>query len=210
MNFKELVETVSGLSCFTVGFLSAGKQPDHIRPSVNRWVKDGKLIKLHKGLYALAEPWRKSSLEPFVIANKLKTPSYISLQSALAFYGMIPEYVPRVTSITTGRPQTIHTPVANFDFRHIRKKHFHGFTQMQLSSGQNAFIACPEKALLDLIYLTPGGDRPEYVEQLRLQDISKVSRPTLWNLANEMNRPKLKRACRMIETMIEQGEGTVL
>lgn len=210
MNFEDLIKKVSNLPCFTVGFLTAGRNPAKIRPQISRWVKDHKLIKLHKGLYVLAKPWRKSPLERFAIANKLKIPSYVSLQSALAFHGMIPEYVPQVTSVTTSRPGTLQTPLGRFDFRHIGKNRFFGFKKTQLAEGQTAFIAGPEKALLDLVYLTPKSDSTEYIVQLRLQNLAKLNRRTLWDTAKKANSPKLERACRIIETIINQGEGVEL
>jgi len=210
MDFKELINKASDLPCFTIGFLTAGQRTEHVRPAVNRWVKNGKVVRLHKGLYALAEPYRKTPLEPFVIANELKSPSYISLQSALAYHGMIPEYVPQVTSITTARPCTIHTPVGTFVFRHINKKYFHGFTQNALPARQRFFIASPEKALLDLIYLTPQSDNAAYLQQLRLQNLNNIDLKTLAKMADRMNSPKLKRACHIIETMMADDEGVYL
>lgn len=210
MKLEELIKKTSNLPCFTIGFLLAGQNVALLRPQVNRWVKDRKLIKLHKGFYTLAEPYRRMPLEPFAIAGKLKTPSYISLQSALAFHGMIPEYVPQITSVTTGRPQTIETPLGRFDFRHINKKHFHGFSQVTLSAGQTAFIACPEKALLDLVHLTAGGDKQEFIRQLRLQNLEKMDNAVLWKLAQTSNSPKLKRACEYIQEIVDQGEGMEL
>jgi len=83
--------------------------------------------------------------------------SYISLQSALAYYGMIPEHVPVTTSVTTSRPAHWETPLGIFDFRHIQVDFFDGYRLIDLSEKQQAFIARLEKALLDLVYLEPGG-----------------------------------------------------
>jgi len=59
MKFVNLLEKVSDLPVFTVRFLAAGENLAQIRLQINRWVKDGKIIRLHKGLYTLAEPYRK-------------------------------------------------------------------------------------------------------------------------------------------------------
>lgn len=210
MKFRDLLNKVSALPCFTVGFLSAGEDPTKVRVQVNRWVKDGKVIKLHKGLYTLAEPYRKTRPEKFCIANALKSPSYVSLQSALSFYGLIPEYVPEITSVTTTRNRTIETPPGRFDFRHIKKKLFYGFAKTTLPEGQSAFVAQPEKALLDLVHLTTGGDSAEFIEQLRLQNLDRISEDTLRDFANRSGYPKLKRACGHIERIIDEGEGVEL
>jgi predicted transcriptional regulator of viral defense system len=193
-----------------VGFLSAGEDPAQVRVQINRWVQDGKVIKLHKGLYTLAEPYRKTRPEKFCIANALKPASYVSLQSALSFYGLIPEYVPEITSVTTTRGRTIETPLGRFGFRHINKKLFYGFTKTKLTEGQSAFVAQPEKALLDLIHLTAAGDSAEFIEQLRLQNLDRINKITLRNFAEKTGYPKLKRACENIEKIMDEEEGVEL
>ena len=210
MKFVNLLEKVSDLPVFTVRFLSAGGNLAQIRLQINRWVKDGKIIRLHKGLYTLAEPYRKVAPEPFCIANSLKQASYVSLQSALSWYAMIPEFVPAVTSITTGRPQTIETPLGRFEFRHVSKKYFWGYQQVELKFGQTAFVACPEKALLDLIYLTPGGDEINFIEELRLQNFEQINRAVLREFVERFQSPKLNRALGNIERILDQSEGIEL
>lgn len=210
MNFVSLLEKVSDLPVFTVRFLSAGGNLAQIRLQINRWVKDGKIIRLHKGLYTLAEPYRKVAPEPFCIANSLKRASYVSLHSALSWYGMIPEFVPVVTSITTGRPQTIETPFGRHEFRHVSKKYFWGYQQIEFKFGQIAFIARPEKALLDFIYLTPGSNEIEFIEELRLQNFVQINRAVLREFVEKFQSPKLKRALNNIEKYIDRGEGAEL
>ena len=210
MKFVSLLEKVSVLPVFTVRFLSAGVNLAQIRLQINRWVKDGKIIRLHKGLYTLAEPYRKVTSEPFCIANSLKQASYVSLHSALSWYAMIPEFVPAVTSITTGRPQTIETPLGRFEFRHVSKKYFWGYQQVELKFGQTAFIAYPEKALLDLAYLTPGGDEINFIEELRLQNFEQINRAVLHEFVERFQSPKLNRALDNIERILDQSEGIEL
>ncbi|MGB2864773.1 MAG: hypothetical protein WBC05_15710 [Sedimentisphaerales bacterium] len=210
MKFVNLLEKVSDLPVFTVRFLSAGGNLAQIRLQINRWVKDGKIIRLHKGLYTLAEPYRKVTSEPFCIANSLKQASYVSLHSALSWYAMIPEFVPAVTSITTGRPQTIETPLGRFEFRHVSKKYFWGYQQVELKFGQTAFIAYPEKALLDLVYLTPGGNKIEFIEGLRLQNFEQINRAVLHEFVERFQSPKLNRALANIQRILDQSEGIEL
>ena len=210
MKFENLLEKVSSLPAFTVRFLAAGEHLAQVRLQINRWVRDGKLIKIHKGLYTTANPYKKVPPEPFYIANALKQASYVSLHSALSWYGMIPEYVPSVTSITTGRPQSIHTPLGRFEFRHISKKYFWGYRHTELQHGLNAFVAQPEKALLDLVYLTPGGDEMNFIEGLRLGNLERIDRTTLRQFAERFNCPKMRRAAENIETVCDQGEGIEL
>jgi len=209
MKFDELLEVAGGLPYFTTGFLAGGQDPRKVRLQLNRWVKDGRVIWLRKGVYVLAAPYRKIVIEPFCVANGLKRPSYVSNQSALAWYGLIPEYVPAVTSVTTGRPQTVQTPVGRYLYRHVKKSFFRGYARLDLPGGQ-AFVATAEKALLDLVYLTPGADTPEYIRQLRLQNLDRLNGGLLCGWAEELKSDKLMRACMGIIEVIREGEGMEL
>jgi predicted transcriptional regulator of viral defense system len=125
MKWKNFLNLVSDEPVFTSSILQVGRvSPERIQQLLVRWVKAGRIIQLRRGVYTLAEPYRKVSPHPFLIANRLKKASYVSLQSALAHYGMIPEHVPVVTSITTGRPEHLQTDMGGFIYRHIKKNHF--------------------------------------------------------------------------------------
>lgn len=207
MKFENLLNKAADLSCFSTGFLAAGGNLSQIRLQLSRWVKDGRLVKLHKGLYSLAQAYRKVKAELFCIANNLKRPSYVSLQSALSWYGLIPEFVPAVTSVTGGRPQTIETPLGVFYFRHIDKSFLYGYSEVELSNRQTAFVARPEKALLDLIYLTAGGDKEKFLEELRLQNLEIIDKTALRQFVEKAKSPKLNRALKIIERLIDKSKG---
>jgi hypothetical protein len=134
----------------------------------------------------------------------------VSLESALSWYGLIPEFVPSVTSVTTVRPQVIQTLLGRFEFRHIDKDFFWGYSEVKLLEKQNAFIALPEKALLDLVYLTADGDKKEFLEELRLQNFEKIDKDVLRQFTEKSDSPKLKRAVVNIESIIAKGEGIEL
>lgn len=142
----------------------------------------------------LAEPYRKADPHPFFLANLLKRASYVSLQSALSYHGLIPESVPAVTSVTTGRPESLSTPAGRFIFRHVRKTLFHGFRAIDVAPSQTAFVARPEKALLDLVHLTPRSDTAGYLEELRLENLERLDRHLLMVMARSSGSPKLVRA----------------
>ena len=210
MKFNDLLQKVSALPCFSTRFLAAGENLSQVRLQLSRWVNDGRLIKIHKSLYTVAEPYRKIKHELFSIANSMKSPSYVSIQSALSRHGLIPEFVPVTTSITTSRPQVITTPLGRFEYRHVKKNLFWGYQLVNLSDRQQSFIATPEKALLDLIYLTSGGDREEFLKELRLQNLEKLNMNILRQYSKKFNCPKIKRAVDNIRTIIEEGEGIEL
>jgi predicted transcriptional regulator of viral defense system len=120
--------------------------------------------------------------------------SYVSLQSALAYFGMIPEFVPVTTSVTTNRPVSWETRLGIFDFRHIQVDFFDGYRWVDLGNKQHAFIASPEKALLDLIYLEPVGETLDYLVELRLSNLNQLDWQLLGRLASRIEKPKLLRA----------------
>ncbi|MBN2315130.1 MAG: hypothetical protein JXM79_14465 [Sedimentisphaerales bacterium] len=208
MKWEELLRQVADEPVFRTGFLAgSGESLSVLRLQLSRWVKTGKLIQLTRGLYTLAQPYRKQSPHPFILANTMKKASYVSLQSALGYFGMIPEHVPTVTSVTTLRPSRVETPLGRFLFRHIKKDQFYGYRQVDLGFHQKAFIATPEKALLDLVYLTPGADNREFLAELRLQNLSECDCAVLVNLAQTSGSPKLQRAAGLLEKLIKEQGG---
>ena len=207
MKWESLLSIVSTEPVFSSGLLMSGDvSPAAIQKQLARWLKAGKLIQVRRGLYTLAEPHRKVSPHPFLVANRLKRASYVSLQSAMAYHGMIPEYVPVVTSVTTGRPGTMNTTPGNFLFKHIKKSLFSGYRELEVEKGQMAFVATPEKSLLDLVYLTPQADSWEYLKELRLQNFNVLSKKTLIGTAADSGSAKLQRAAKRILRLIESQE----
>jgi len=170
MRFHDLLSILEDEPVFETSLLLSGDvDPVDVRRQLSRWAGNGRLYRLRRGLYALAPPYRKVTAHPFVIANRMVRPSYVSLQSAMAFHGLIPESVPVTTSITTGRPGEFSTPLGTFAFRHVRTPLFQGFSEVEMDNRQPAFVATPEKALLDLLYLEKGSDSEAYLAELRLE-----------------------------------------
>ncbi len=199
MEFTELLKIVGDEPVFTTGFLLAGDVAvKDVQRQLARWTSSGRLIQLRRGLYALAPPYRKTKPEPFLIANRLVRASYVSCQSALAFYGLIPEYVPTVTSVTTRRPWVYETPLGAFIFRHIKTELFWGYQLVDLGQGQQAFVALPEKAILDLVHLTSDADSPEYLQELRLQFLDRLDLARLDAFAQRTGSPKAQRAAAIV------------
>ena len=175
MEFNDLLDLVGEEPVFNSALLLAGDvNPRLIRQQLSRWVKSGKVYQLRRGLYALAPPYQKCKPHPFLVANYLQRGSYVSLQSALAHYSLIPEVTYVTTSVSHCRPEKIETPLGVFEFRHLKRDLLFGY-ELQDLGGQSAFIATPEKALLDLIYLQPGGEKEAYLTELRLQNLDQLN-----------------------------------
>lgn len=205
MKFAELLHTVADLPLFRGSFLLAGNRDTaDVRRQLARWTASGKILQLRRDVYVLASPWRRVQPHPFLVANELHRPSYVSLQSALAHHGMIPEAVPATTSITTGRPVEFQTPLGRYIFRHVAPAAFFGFGRVAVLPGQEAVVADAAKALLDLVYLTPRGESLEHLRSLRLEDLDDISAPKLRDHATRWGKPKINRA---VESILRVKEG---
>ena len=202
MKYDKLQEIVGDEPLFETGLLLAGDvDPASVRRQLSRLTASGRLLQLRRGLYALAPPYQKVKPHPFLIANHIMRPSYVSLQSALAHHGLIPEYVPVVTSVTTSRPGRWNTSLGDISYRHIKPDLFFGYRMEDIGGEQTALIASPEKALLDLLYLQPGSDQMAYLQELRLENMESLDLSALSDLAEHSGSPKLRRAVRTIEKM---------
>lgn len=205
MKFDELLSLVGDQPLFETGLLLAGDlDPNDVRRQLSRWVRSGRIRKLRRGLYTLAPPYQNVVPHPFLIANALMPGSYVSLQSALAFYSFIPEYAPRTRSVTTGRPSNWN---GEFQFQHLASRLFFGYQLEDLSEGQQVFVAMPEKALLDLVHLTPHSDSPEYLAELRLQNLDRLDLTRLREFAERSEKPKWRRVAAQIEKLSLQEKG---
>lgn len=205
MKFDALVQRVPEDGLFTTGQILSGEgQPEDLRRQLARWVRAGKVMQLRRGVYLLNAPYARRSAHPFHVANTLHRASYVSLQSALAHYGMIPEYVPVTTSVTTGRPEDVSTPVGRFHFRHITKSRFCGFVEVEFAPGQKALLATPYKALVDLLYLAHHSDHPDYLQELRIVRPPDFDTEKLFRTAEHNGSAKVLRAVRCLVTVWEE------
>jgi len=172
MRYVELIEKAGKLGIIRSQDIPFLDEPSTLRHQLSKWKSQGKLIELRKGFYVLP-PKIRPTPPSFYIANVLLFPSYISLQSALAYYGFIPEAVFPVTSISTRRTRKFSTPLGVFIYRKIKPELFWGCSRVKIG-GFYVLIATPEKALLDTIYITH-----EKPESLRLQNLEELDRKKL-------------------------------
>ncbi|MFP4166692.1 MAG: hypothetical protein ACLFUF_05940 [Opitutales bacterium] len=211
MKFEELQQLLGDQVVFRTGTLMAGQSsPEHLRRQLTRWVKAGKVLSLRRGVYVLASPYAKSHPHPFVLANALRRASYVSLQSALAWYGCIPEFSPTTTSVTTERPERLQTPMGRFLFRHLRQDLFREMRRVEVSAGQYALVATPEKALVDLLYLTPHSDEEGYLDELRLESRGILKKDRLLKTAEATESGKVIRAVGRLERLFQEEWGEPL
>lgn len=129
------------------------------REVILRMVRNKELIRLKNGFYLISEKISSGSTRviPFEqVANLLYGPSYVSMEWALSFYGMIPERVHTVTSMTLGRNKHYHTPLGDFSYLNLSSAIYPiGITQKKSPDFIGGFlIASPEKALADTVFKT--------------------------------------------------------
>ena len=203
MEFANLLGIVGDEPVFDSALLFASESNlPYLQRQLSRWVQLGYLYQLRRELYMLAPPYQKNPPHPFLVANRMVRGSYVSTEAALAFYGLIPEYVPATTSVTTQRPSHWSNVCGEFQYQHIKHDLFFGYDHLQLVGRQYGFIATPEKALLDLIYLRSGGDAPEFLIGLRLQHLDRLRLDCLDQYAKRSGSHKLARAAKHIRELI--------
>jgi predicted transcriptional regulator of viral defense system len=129
------------------------------------WQEKGYIQKVTNKNYT----WSKKPVSEgrlFFTSNRLVTNSYVSLYTALRWYGFVPEGVYQVLAITTSKPQNYETPLGNFYYQHVKPPLFFGYKPEQWQ-GKSFLIAEPEKAFLDTAYLNPQWKNEQDLEGLR-------------------------------------------
>lgn len=153
---------------------------DYKRPNdkIHELISAGIIEHVKKGLYLPSISLSETRTEPFLLANHMLGPSYVSFDSALSYYGLIPERVFEVSSATTKASRRFGTPTGVFSFTRMSLPYYSfGIRQITVGKDQNALIASPEKALFDKIINTAGLNlrskiaTSEYlIENLRMEE----------------------------------------
>lgn len=137
-----------------VNLLEGYKSPND---KIHDLTKSGFLVPIKKGLYILGPKFSAVTPEPFLIANQIYGPSYISMDSALAHYGMIPEKVFEISSVTTKPSRTFKNSMGVFSFMSLPVPYYSlGIESVEVAHQQNILIASREKALTDKIITSRG------------------------------------------------------
>ncbi|MDR1500172.1 MAG: hypothetical protein LBI58_04245 [Tannerellaceae bacterium] len=168
MTFLEFKNQMFPLACFNIHQIYAW-QADFDRNNLTRWIKAGYIVRLRQGYFAFPEYRRKPDYHMY-FANRIYRPSYISLHTALAFYGMIPEAVVQVTSVTTLKTAYFDNAFAQYSYKTVKESMMFGYDLMPMEGDRVIQFATPEKAILDLLYLYPFYDSEREMEELRFDD----------------------------------------
>jgi predicted transcriptional regulator of viral defense system len=183
------------------------------RDKITDLIRKGIIIRVKKGLYVLGDRFRMRPYSRELLANLVYGPSYISMEYALQYYGMIPERVEAVTSVTTGRSRRFITPLGLFIYRNIPLSAFHvGMTRIEYDDNTAFLFATPEKALCDKIRndqnagLRSLKDMRHYlIEGLRIDEasLSNLNPDYIDEVARHYGSAKLRLLHRSISRMKE-------
>jgi len=181
------------------------------RDKISDLLRKGVIVRVKKGIYIFGEDYRRRPFSREVLANLVYGPSYISLDYALHYFGLIPERVEAVTSVTTGRSRRYATPVGLFRYRMIPLAAFRiGMDRVELDDGRSFLIATPEKALADKIRddrgngLQTQGQLMEYLENnLRVDPtaLAKLNGEQLGAIARRYGSRKLQLLSNLLQRL---------
>ena len=165
----------TGVFTYSDALIWLGGTRNSVRCKIMRAVDAGDVIPIRRGLYCLSKRMNPVGISQHLLANLIYGPSYISLESALAFHGWIPEAVHSVSSISLDRARTFETPVGCFDYVQVRQSPLLAGVERIVGAReeQGAFyMAKPLKALAD--YVASRGldwtDSSPLVESLRIDE----------------------------------------
>lgn len=165
MNYLEFRQKTKELPCFEtkeLRLILGASFSSTTLINLKNWINKGHLIMLRRGLYVISEIGK--SMDQMIFATKIYPPSYISLETALGFYGIIPEAVFTATSVTTRKTKEFKNLLGNFSYQKIKKEAFGGF-ETKNENGISFNLALAEKALIDFLYLNRNilnGSREQY------------------------------------------------
>lgn len=156
---------------------------------ISRNARSGLFVKLRSNAYTLKD----SHVPAYVVANKLYQPSYVSLETALAHYGLIPETVYATTSVTPKPTREFTTPRGTFTYQRIKRSAFTGYRAQRIEN-QVVLLAEPEKALVDYLYFVDLR-KVSLNDRLRLR---KIDRSRVAKHAALFGRPSLMQLIRRV------------
>lgn len=195
MKFVDLLAQVGGLNSFDIPLLvQVSQEPKRqLLTQLSQWVGKGLLIRLRRGMYTVAGPYRNTPLAVLPLANDLYRPSYLSGAWALSYFGLIPEKTVVHTSVTTRVPRTFQNPLGTFQYSHIKQGLFWGYSAHSID-GSSVWIAEPEKALLDYFHLHSGEWTAARLTEMRFQHLDSIDMKKLQTYAKKCGSPRLLRA----------------
>lgn len=187
---------------FVMDCLKGLKKP---RTKLTSLLRHGDLQRVKKGLYVLGQEYGKGLASLEMLANLIYGPSYLSLEYALSFYGLIPERVEEITSVTCNRKKLFATPFGRFSYHYLpMEKYAVGVSYLRLDAKRGFLIASPEKALIDLVarqkFLREKDSLRAYIEGLRIEEeaLGQLNLKKIEQIAKMMRLPQIDQLKKVI------------
>ncbi|MHB8973803.1 MAG: type IV toxin-antitoxin system AbiEi family antitoxin domain-containing protein [Pirellulaceae bacterium] len=179
------------------------------RDKIHKLLGNGDIVRIRKGLYAFGRLYRRDPLSREVLANLIYGPSYISLDYALSYHGLIPERVSTVTSVALGRSRKFDTPAGTFTYQSLSLPCYAVGAELLESPAGCFLMACAEKALADKVWTdkrfsgTRQSDfRPYLVEDLRI-DLAHLDRSRFQRIQQAYGSRKIGNLFRFLDSLGE-------
>ena len=193
MNFVYFKNSLRDFPVFSIADIRAA-HGGFDRRRLSEWQKKGYIKKIIKGYYLFSDvDIDESTL--LAIANKIYKPSYISFETAMSYYRLIPESIYMITSASTRRTSMFETPMARFSYRTIKPALFFGYSLLP-GGIKMAFM---EKAIIDYFYINPSVRTEDDFSSLRLNKEEMLSRLNKKRLGEYMRRFNQKRLSNRVE-----------
>ena len=186
-----------------------GGSPAKAHESVqfSHWVKGKKLLRLKRGLYTLFPDDHSTPISALSLAEPLYRPSYLSLAWALSHYGLIPEAVGALTSVTTLKTARFTNYFGSFLYQHIHPRFFFGFVRRP--GNEPLWMALPEKAVLDFIHLGIPASEPLterlFLDSYRFQNLKMINRSRFRSFLRRFLRPRVQKGGRVLLRLMENS-----
>lgn len=214
---EELRRRISAEEFDYQALLDGLREYNRPRDKITDLLRQGRIIRVKKGIYVFGEMYRRRPFSRELLANMIYGPSYVSLETALHYYGLIPERVEAMTSVTGARGRRFSTPLGLFIYRGVPMKAYRiGIDQVELESGRFFLIGTPEKALADKIQADRGTAIRTRVElltylldSLRIdpEELGKLNARTISLIADQYRSWKLRLLSGLVRRLGGKGKG---
>ena len=186
------------------------KSFSNVNEKISNLIKNGDLIRLKKGFYTFSKPYQTKPIDLISVANSLYTPSYVSFDYALSFYGMIPERVSEITSATSKNEKLFETPIGRFSYKKVSSVAYSlGIDWIYDDVEGGRFIATAEKALCDKIKYDRGIGtltQNSMVEYLKYDLRIDITTPLNYELIEIIAKAYKSRNLKTLATLVKKGK----
>jgi len=176
------------------------------RDAVSSLLRKEQIIRVRKGLYVFGDLWQRQPISREMLANLVYGPSILSIDYALAWHGLIPEYVDVLTSISSGRSRHFNTPLGWFSYTHLSQERFSFGATIQKSNTGNWLITEPIKALADKVWTdkrfqptSPSSYADYLFEDLRIDEDTLAGYFNKFNINNLVQAYSTRKVTWMVE-----------